>query len=108
MNFPASTPFLLAASIILCLYSHVQAAQSMTKLFVAYGSVSSNAAPLWIAQEQGFFNKYGMDAEPVFIIGGESHTGDGRRTSRGWFHWARARDECSDSRWRPGNDPGAT
>jgi NitT/TauT family transport system substrate-binding protein len=72
LNFPASTSFLLAASIILSLYSHAHAAQSMTKLFVAYGSVSSNAAPLWIAQEQGFFNKYGMDAEPVFIIGGRA------------------------------------
>ena len=67
-----STYFLAAASIILCLYSQVRAAQPLTKLIVAYGSVSSNATPLWIAHEQGFFNKYGMDAESVFIIGGRA------------------------------------
>ena len=63
---------LFAVSVIFCLHSTVNAAQPPTKLFVAYGSVSSNAAPLWIAQEQGFFNKYGMDAESVFIIGGRA------------------------------------
>ena len=59
-------------SLMFCFYSTAQTAQPLTKLFVAYGSVSSNAAPLWIAQEQGFFNKYGMDAESVFIIGGRA------------------------------------
>jgi len=67
-----STYFFAAASIILCLYSQVRAAQPLAKLIVAYGSVSSNATPLWIAQEQGSFNKYGMDAESVFIIGGRA------------------------------------
>ena len=72
LTFRAATCFLLGAYILVYGYSHAYAAQSRTKLFVAYGSVSSNAAPLWIAQEQGFFNKYGMDAEPVFIIGGRA------------------------------------
>ena len=72
MTLRRSIYLLAAASILLGLYSQVRAAQPMIKLFVAYGSVSSNATPLWIAQEQGFFNKYGMDAESVFIIGGRA------------------------------------
>src|SRR5262249_2381576 len=64
--------FASLVSLIFPFLSTANAAQPATKLFVAYGSVSSNASPLWIAQEQGFFNKYGMDAESVFIIGGRA------------------------------------
>ena len=72
LNPRAWVCFWAAALIVLAPHSAVLAAQPTTKLFVAYGSVSSNATPLWIAQEQGFFAKYGMDAEPVFIIGGRA------------------------------------
>ena len=48
------------------------AVESVTKLSIAYGAVSNNTAPLWIAKEQGFFSKYGLDANIVFIIGGRA------------------------------------
>ena len=43
-----------------------------TKLLIAYGAISNNMAPLWIAKEEGIFNKYGIEADLVFIIAGRA------------------------------------
>jgi NitT/TauT family transport system substrate-binding protein len=48
----------------------VWGAQTSTKPSVAYGVISNAVTPLWIAQEQGFFRKYGLDPDLVFIIAG--------------------------------------
>jgi NitT/TauT family transport system substrate-binding protein len=40
------------------------------KLTIAYSSVSGNMAPLWITHERGFFRKYGLDVQLVFIESG--------------------------------------
>jgi ABC-type nitrate/sulfonate/bicarbonate transport system substrate-binding protein len=37
---------------------------------VAYGVISNAVTPLWVAQEQGLFRKYGLDPDLVFIIAG--------------------------------------
>src|SRR5882724_10512326 len=42
----------------------------LEKLTIAYSSVSANMAPLWITQERGFFRKYGLDVQLVFIESG--------------------------------------
>ena len=42
------------------------AATSLTKMVVAYASISPRVAPLWAAQEQGFFKKNGIEAELIF------------------------------------------
>lgn len=44
----------------------------LAKLKIAYSSVSGNMAPLWIAHERGFFRKYGLEIEPVFIESGST------------------------------------
>jgi ABC-type nitrate/sulfonate/bicarbonate transport system substrate-binding protein len=36
---------------------------------VGYAAVTARVMPLWLAKEQGFFTKYGIDVEPVFIRG---------------------------------------
>ena len=41
-----------------------------SKLVIGYAAMTARIMPLWIAQEQGFFVKYGIDSEPVFIRGG--------------------------------------
>jgi NitT/TauT family transport system substrate-binding protein len=41
-------------------------------LTIAYSSVSANMAPLWITQERGFFRKYGLDVQLVFIESGST------------------------------------
>lgn len=48
------------------------AADSLTKLLLAYGATSNNATPLWVTKEQGLFRKYGLDADLVFIIAGRA------------------------------------
>jgi len=44
----------------------------LEKVTIAYSSISGNMAPLWIAHEGGFFRKYGLDVEPVFIESGST------------------------------------
>jgi NitT/TauT family transport system substrate-binding protein len=42
----------------------------LEKVTIAYSSISGNMAPLWITQERGFFRKYGLDVQLVFIESG--------------------------------------
>jgi NitT/TauT family transport system substrate-binding protein len=44
----------------------------LEKIIIAYSSVSANMAPLWITQERGFFRKYGLDVQLVFIESGST------------------------------------
>ena len=37
---------------------------------MAYGVISNAVTPLWVAQDQGLFRKYGLDPDLVFIIAG--------------------------------------
>jgi len=39
----------------------------LEKITIAFSSVSANMAPLWITQERGFFRKYGLDVQLVFL-----------------------------------------
>jgi NitT/TauT family transport system substrate-binding protein len=48
------------------------AADQPAKLAFAHGAISSNVTPLWIAKEHGFFRKYGLDVDLVFIIAGRA------------------------------------
>jgi ABC-type nitrate/sulfonate/bicarbonate transport system substrate-binding protein/LysM repeat protein len=42
----------------------------LEKVTIAYSSISGNMAPLWITQDRGFFRKYGLDVQLVFIESG--------------------------------------
>lgn len=42
------------------------------KLTIAYSSLSGNMAPLWVTYEAGFFRKYGLDVQLVFIESGST------------------------------------
>src|ERR671919_2404564 len=44
--------------------------QSLEKVRIAYSSISGNQVPAWVAQEQGFLRKNGLDVELVFIESG--------------------------------------
>ena len=44
-------------------------AASAPKLIIGYAAMSARVVPLWIAEEQGILNKYGIDSEQVFIRG---------------------------------------
>jgi ABC-type nitrate/sulfonate/bicarbonate transport system substrate-binding protein len=55
----------LCALLFLC--SSLKAAVSPTKIIIGHAAVNPRVVPLWIAQEQGFFAKNGLEAEVVFI-----------------------------------------
>ena len=40
---------------------------SATKLTIGHSTINPRIAPLWIAQEKGFFQKYGIDGTLVFV-----------------------------------------
>jgi ABC-type nitrate/sulfonate/bicarbonate transport system substrate-binding protein len=66
---------ILAVILTLLLSTALIAAESpaerpLERVTIAYSSLSGNMAPLWIAHERGFFRKYGLDAQPVFIESG--------------------------------------
>ena len=68
---------LLALLLILFLPPALIAAESaperpLEKVTIAYSSLSANMAPLWITHERGFFRKYGLDAQLVFIESGST------------------------------------
>ncbi|HWH78096.1 MAG TPA: ABC transporter substrate-binding protein [Candidatus Binatus sp.] len=44
-------------------------AAAPVKYAVGYATFTARIVPLWLAQEQGFFAKYGIDVEPIFIRG---------------------------------------
>src|SRR5918996_2614055 len=59
--------FLLSTALIA---AEGPAERPLEKVTIAYSSLSGNMAPLWIAHERGFFRKYGLDVQPVFIESG--------------------------------------
>jgi NitT/TauT family transport system substrate-binding protein len=62
------TRYLITVLACLLVFSAAQA-QSM-RLTVVYPGVSGGFTPLWIAQENKLFAKYGVDVHPVYIQGG--------------------------------------
>ncbi|HYQ96890.1 MAG TPA: ABC transporter substrate-binding protein, partial [Candidatus Nitrosocosmicus sp.] len=46
------------------------ATQSLRKVMIGYSAISPSQAPAWIAQDQGFFRKYGLDSQLLFVEGG--------------------------------------
>lgn len=62
---------MIFSSLFMVFLSAVTAAEPV-KVLMAYGAISNNTEPLWIAREQGIYRKYGIDAEQVFIIAGRA------------------------------------
>jgi NitT/TauT family transport system substrate-binding protein len=44
-----------------------QSASAPPKVVASYSAMNARVAPLWIAQDQGYFKKYGTDIDAVFI-----------------------------------------
>jgi NitT/TauT family transport system substrate-binding protein len=45
------------------------ASSSKQHVVIAYAAMNARVAPLWVARERGFFAKYGIDAETIFVRG---------------------------------------
>ena len=58
----------LAALLALALLSFPAANSfAATRLTIGHSTINPRVAPLWIAEEKGFFQKYGIDATLVFV-----------------------------------------
>jgi len=59
-----------------CLYftfigcAHLHAAAAKPRVVIAHAAMNFRVAPLWVAQDKGFFGKYGIDSEVVYMRGG--------------------------------------
>jgi ABC-type nitrate/sulfonate/bicarbonate transport system substrate-binding protein len=60
---------LVVVTFLLSLAFGVHNARAATTNVVGYAAVTARVMPLWLAKEQGFFTRYGIDVEPVFIRG---------------------------------------
>ena len=60
--------------LLVCLLINVEAASGTDRLRVGLSSFTPINASLWIAEEKGLFNKYGIEPE-VVLIGGASAAG---------------------------------
>src|SRR5207245_9957453 len=43
--------------------------QPVEKVRIAYSGISGSQTAIWVAYEQGFFRKYGLDVELIYIEG---------------------------------------
>jgi ABC-type nitrate/sulfonate/bicarbonate transport system substrate-binding protein len=62
--------YIILLSAVLALWTPVttvDAASSAAKSIIAHAAVNARVLPLWMAKEQGFFNKYGVPADMIFI-----------------------------------------
>jgi ABC-type amino acid transport substrate-binding protein len=48
-------------------HSNTAASAAATKIVIAHATINPSVTPLWITAEQGFFAKYGIDPEIVFV-----------------------------------------
>ncbi len=51
--------------------AHPIAAQELKKVRFGYPSLSFRQGHIWVAKDEGFFKKYGLDVEPIFLRGGQ-------------------------------------
>ncbi|MET0503050.1 MAG: ABC transporter substrate-binding protein [Candidatus Binatia bacterium] len=63
---PKSRKLLLLVLAVL-MVTEAAEAQGPTKIVIGYSAVQAPIAPLWIAQDLGFFSKYGLETKLVFV-----------------------------------------
>jgi len=64
--------FLLLVGFFASYLAASDAAEAPARFPLVYGAMSGNTVPLWLAKEQGFFRKYGLDLQLIFIIAGRA------------------------------------
>lgn len=69
LNMVKSSMTLWVFLLLLFGSSEAAAASVARKVIIAQGPVNRNVLPLWIAKEQKFFEKYGLEAEVVVVKG---------------------------------------
>ena len=59
--------FTIGLLVLVCPSLSLHAAQERTRLIIGYSAMQASVAPLWVAQEQGLFQKYGIDPQLIFV-----------------------------------------
>jgi NitT/TauT family transport system substrate-binding protein len=65
-----SFPLTPTAALILAFGLFCRAADAADRVKASYAAVNASQSPLWVAQDRGFFGKYGIEADLVFISSG--------------------------------------
>ena len=47
-----------------------RATQPLKKIVIGYSAITTSQAPLWMAYEGGFFRKYGLEVQIIFVESG--------------------------------------
>jgi len=66
---PSVIFYVFALLTFLCSFAAKAADKPLEKIRIAYSGVSGSQTPIWVAHEQGFFRKYGLEVELVYIEG---------------------------------------
>src|SRR5262245_5231660 len=61
---------IIGALLFLTLWSNPALAAAPSRLVIGYASTTPRLMPLWVARDQGFFAKYGIESEPVLFRNG--------------------------------------
>jgi NitT/TauT family transport system substrate-binding protein len=69
-RFALVTVSVFSAFVIMLPSAALTADRPLQKINVAYSSISGNQAALWVAQDKGFFRKYGLEVQAVLIESG--------------------------------------
>lgn len=79
--------FAMGLLILLCLlHSQAESATPLTRVLLTTGSVSEREAAIYVAQEQGYFRKYGLDVQ--FVQARSGPVGMAALSSgESQFHW---------------------
>lgn len=56
---------------VLLIFATSAVAQELKKIRLGYPSLGFRQGHIWVAKDEGFFKKYGLDVEPVFLRGGQ-------------------------------------
>jgi ABC-type nitrate/sulfonate/bicarbonate transport system substrate-binding protein len=68
MGFHRSKQILYAAAIIIAISTKPVYSAELIPLRATYAAVGGAFAPLWIAQDKGLFNKYGLDVDLKYML----------------------------------------
>jgi NitT/TauT family transport system substrate-binding protein len=62
--------FAVLTAVLFSAYANgVQAASAGRTVVIAHAAMNARVAPLWVARDRGFFAKYGVNADTIFVRG---------------------------------------
>ncbi len=62
--------FAVLAAVVFTAYADdLQAASAGRTVVIAHAAMNARVAPLWVARDRGFFAKYGVNADTIFVRG---------------------------------------